>query len=386
MTCRTDSSGPWTYRFCPDDPPLASDRLRAVVRWTAVDEITQQGPNVDVRITTEALGLAPRVARDGIMGLVGNPLRLYPDLDINPVSISYTVETPGYLPRERTVQLGPLGTFPADFTPADDGALALHRTPFALRGRAVQLTPGVLIPAPIPLTTVSITGVWWTFPPADVVASTMLQPANLVSLHPGLHADRLLGNSPTVRRRDLAHVAGQDKTLVLPAARGTTTAKVSDRVGVVAGTVLAFEPARPDRVEYVTVTAVAGASTDDQSATVTLAHRLHLDHEEATAVHVVAPQAPGASRALVRDGVRGDRVAFLAAMGGISAGVVEVSGGAAAEYQTASLYSTTTDVNGYYRLPPLSRVASVQLETPALLLVMSPDYGRYENLVDLVHL
>ena len=55
------------------------------------------------------------------------------------------------------------------------------------------------------------------------------------------------------------------------------------------------------------------------------------------------------------------------------------------EYQTGSLYSTTSDSNGFYRLPPLSRVASVKLQTPALKLVTSPDYGRYDNLVDLVN-
>jgi hypothetical protein len=190
-----------------------------------------------------------------------------------------------------------------------------------------------------------------------------------------------------VTRRDVAHVLGQDKTLVLPAARGASSARISDRVGVVMGTILAFEPTRPDRVEYVAVTAIAGASSDDQPATATLAHRLLLDHEEGTAVHVVAPQAPLAFQPLVREGVRADRVAFLDGMAGITAGVIEIRGGLApVEYQTASLYSTTTDGDGYYRLPPLSRVAAVQLQTPALTLVVSPDYGRYENLFDLVHL
>jgi hypothetical protein len=386
MSCRTDTAGAWNYRSCPEDPPVAADRLRAVVRWSAVDEITENGPNVDFTIRTQALGLTPRVARDGFMGLVGNPARLYPDLDLNFVDLAWTVEAPGYLSRERTIRLGPVFNFPNDFVPADDGVLAVHRTPFALRGRAVQLIAGALNPTPMPLLPVAVTGLWWTFPPADADVIAARKPADLVSLHPGLHGDRQLGFD-TVTRRDLAHVLGQDKTLVLPAARGTSSARISDRVGVVVGTILAFEPTRPDRVEYVAVTAVAGASSDDQPATVTLAHRLLLDHEEGTAVHVVAPQAPLASHPLVREGVRADRVAFLDGMAGVTAGVIEIGGGLApVEYQTASLYSTTTDGDGYYRLPPLSRVASVQLQTPALKLVMSPDYGRYENLVDLVHL
>ena len=386
MTCRTDIAGTWEYTACPDDPPVAADRLRAVVRWSAIDEITQTGPNVDYTIRTRALGLTPRIARDGLMGLVGNPARLYPGLDLFPVTLAWTVSAPGYITRERDIVLGPVPDFPTFFAPADDGVLALHREPFTLRGRAVELTPGLLDPTPMPGLSVSITGVWWTFPPANVDPNSVVEPADLISLHPGLHADRTLVLAASARRRDLAHVAGQDKTLVLPAVSGEPTARISDRVGVAPGTVLAFEPLLPGRVEYVAVKTVVGASTDDQPATVTLEHRLHLDHEEGTAVHVVAPQLPAAAHTLVRAGVRGDRVAFLNGMAGVTAGVVEITaGGAAVEYQTASLYSTTSDADGFYRLPPLSRVASVKLQTPALTLVMSPDYSRYENLVDLVH-
>ena len=118
------------------------------------------------------------------------------------------------------------------------------------------------------------------------------------------------------------HVVGQDKTLVAPAVRGDTSARISDRIGVVGpGTILAFEPSRPDRVEYVYVTLVNGASTPDQPATVTLAYRLQLDHEQGTDVQVVTPQAPAATNAFVRDGIRSDRVAFIAGMTGVTAGV-----------------------------------------------------------------
>jgi hypothetical protein len=298
--------------------------------------------------------------------------------------------TPGYLTRELTATLGPVPGFPSQFAPAtpvdagQPGVVMLHRDPIVLRGRVVQLVTGHLDPVPLPFTPIAIAGVWWTFPPAHVDPSSVMQPANLVSLHPGLYADRADGVD-SLRRRDLAHVAGQDKTLVRPAVTGDTTVKISDQIGVGAGTILAFEPARPDRVEYVAVTGVVGAATPDQPAIATLAHRLQLDHEQATDVYVVAPQAPAASNLFDRYGVRSDEVAFLAAMSGITAGVVEIGGGTSPiEYQTASLYTATTDADGFYRLPPLSRVASVKLQTPALSLVTSPDYGHYENLVDVV--
>lgn len=389
MTCRADRVGFWSYRSCPDDPPVAADRLRAVVRWQAIDEITEQGPNIDYAIRTDALGLTPRISRDGIMGLVGNPARLYPGLDTAFEPVAFTLYSPGYLPRELEVDVGPVAMFPYDFTPADagdHGIVTLHREAIVLRGRVVKLVAGVLDPVPMPGVPVSIDGAWWTFPPANVDPATVMQPANLVSLHPGLYSDREL-TVDTLQRRDMAHVVGQDKKLALPAVRGEATARISDRIGVVApGTVLAFEPNRPDRVEYVVVKHVEGASTPDQPATVTLAYRLQFDHEQGTDVYVVTPQAPAAANTLVRDGVRSDRVCFLSGMTGVTAGVVEIDGSTMhPEYQTASLYSTISDVDGFYRLPPVSRVASVKLKTPALTLVTSPDYARYENLVDVVN-
>jgi hypothetical protein len=385
MTCRSDTAGASSYVFCPDDPPLAADRLRAVVRWAAVDEITHSGPDVDYTIRTQSLGLQPRISRDGLMGLVGNPARLYPGLDAATVDIAYSVAAPNYLTRSLQVTLGPIPAFPAQFAPVDAGTLWMHRRPFVLRGRVVQL--GGLNPTPLAGVPVEIAGVWWTFPPANVIPSSVIEAPDMVSLHPGLYADRVQGIAG-LRRRDLVPVAGQDKTLVLPATVGGVTVRVSDRVGVAVGTVLAFEPAQPDRVEYLTVTAVSGASTDDQPAMLTLAHPLRLAHEEGTPVQVVTPQAPGTNNLFERDGIPFERVAFLAAMNGVTAGVVEISGGPAAEYQTASLYSTVSDADGFFRLPPLSRVASVKIlanQAPAQELVMSPDYGRYENLVDVVY-
>lgn len=386
MTCRTDLANGWTYRFCPDDLPVAADRLRAVVRWVAVDEITNDGATLDYTITTPALGLSARVGEDGVMGLVGNPARLYPGLDTTGIDIAFSLVAPGYLPRNLEATLGPVPGFPNQFQPADLGTVFLHRQPFVVRGRVVKL--GALDPTPMAGVPIWLAGLWSTFPPANVDPATVIEPPNVVSLHPGLYADRQNGTDG-LRRRDMTLTVGQDKTLVTPAVAGDTSVRLSDRVNVTVGTVLAFEPARADRVEYVEVTAVAGASTDDQPATVTLSHPLQMAHEQQTGCVVATPQAPAATLAISRDAVAGEEVAFLSGLGGLTAGVVEIGGGAAAvEYQTASLYSTMSDAGGYFRLPPLSRVASLKLhadQAPAQELVMSPDYGSYANLVDVVY-
>lgn len=387
MTCRADVADGYLYTFCPDDPPRAADRWRAVVRGVAVDEITQLPPDIEIIVTTTARGLTPRVARGGLVGLIGLPGRLYPGLDAAMVDIPFSVAAPGYLRRDLDAILGPIAGFPDAFAPADVGTIWLHRGPIVLRGRAVKQTG--IDPAPQAGVAITLAGVWSVFPPHDVVPDTVIEPPNLASLHPGLYADRQSGVDG-IRRRDLTLAVGEEKRLLLPAVPGDVTVRLSDRKSLVAGHVLAFESARPDRVEYVAVTHVVGASTDDQPATVTLAHPLAMGHADGTSCVRATPAAPLANNLLTRDGVVGDCVAFAAALGGISDGaVIEVSGGASAEYQTARLYAATTDADGFFRLPPISRVASVKLHATGGGLttqepVVSPDYRRYENPIDVV--
>ena len=386
MTCRADNANGWSYRFCPDDPPPLADRTRAVVQWLAVDEITNRGPDIDYAISTTARGLVARVSRDGIMGLIGNPGRLYPGLGTTSVSLACTLTSPGYLPRRLQATLGPIAGFPAAFAPADLGTVLLHRTPIVIRGRIVAL--GALDPTPQPNVKLSLAGVWSTFPPANVVPDTVIEPPNLLSLQPGLYADRVSGVDG-LRRRDLTLTVGQDKTLLQPAVIGATTVRVSDQLGVTVGGVIAIDPGHAARTEYLTVTQIVGLSTLDQPATLTLAHPLALAHEPGVTCVVATPGVPQTNNPLSRDGIAGDAVAF-AALNGVADGVViEIGGGGApVEYQVARLYSTTSDSDGYYRLPPISRVAMVKLhadQAPAQEPVMTPDYQRYENLVDVVY-
>jgi hypothetical protein len=70
---------------------------------------------------------------------------------------------------------------------------------------------------------------------------------------------------------------------------------------------------------------------------------------------------------------------------------VEVTGGtAAAEYHWAAVYSITSDPDGYYRLPPVHRIAQIQLhadnaaEPTPLTLPVTLDWGRSELVLDLV--
>ena len=68
-----------------------------------------------------------------------------------------------------------------------------------------------------------------------------------------------------------------------------------------------------------------------------------------------------------------------------------MSGGAANEYHSLRLFSVKSDADGYYRLPPLSRVAQLLIEgkkvvgpqTFAAKVKFRPDFSKHENTVDL---
>jgi hypothetical protein len=387
VICRTDVAGGLTYEFCPDDPPRVADRMRAIVRWVAIDEITQEAPEVEFTVTTPVLGLIPRVASSGNMGLVGNPGRLFPGLDTNNVPIAYSVAAPGYLRRDLQVTLGPVAGFPNAFAALDSGELAMHRTAIEIRGRVGRV--GGLSPTPLANATVRLAGVWSTFPPFNVVPDTVIEAPNLVSLQPGLYADRVAATDG-LRRRDMVLAAGDEKTLVRPAVPGDRDVRISDRVNLNPGDLLAFETAVSDRVEYASVSAVQPGAVSDEPATVTLAYPLAILHEQGTVCVRAMPQVPAANNPLIRDGVPAEQVVFLTALSGLVDGAtVEIGGGAAAEYQTVRLYETTSDANGFYRLPPISRVASVKLHAdsgalPSQEPVASPDYRRFQNFVDVI--
>jgi hypothetical protein len=78
------------------------------------------------------------------MGLVGNPARLYPGLGTIgvKVEIPYTVAARGYITRQQNAELVTITGFPNFFAPKDQGVLAMHRTPFVIRGRIAAVKPG----------------------------------------------------------------------------------------------------------------------------------------------------------------------------------------------------------------------------------------------------
>jgi len=199
------------------------------------------------------------------------------------------------------------GTVVADeFTPADLGVLPLHRQPVVIRGRAVRRGVG-----PLPGATVRVTKMWRQPPPFNVATDPeppvpgMVPPPGpwppswtppIGSIDPPLYRDRPA--SATVTVHDVAAARGRQQ---VPARRGAGRRRGRPAQQPRRPRSHRPHPGRrgdPDRMECLPVTAVDGASSADQPASITLAFGCARAHR--AGVQVLKAGAPmlGASAPL----------------------------------------------------------------------------------------
>jgi hypothetical protein len=373
-----------TWRFAPEDAPPLADRIQALLQAIVTDEITGLPPDAAITVTTEITGLTARTAGGGRVGLVGRPLALYAPGFVAGAPLSMSLAAPGFQPLALSAALPAQPGYPDAFTPRDLGVVTMHRAPTSISGRTVSHTHIVR-----PGSAVEIDGVWLT--QADLTGAA--GPATIISIASALYADRPAGGS--VRQFNVTPAPpGEAKQLVGPAVAGATQIRLSDQTNLAVGDLLLIDPPDQGRAEIIAVTAIVDpGSGPDLPATAVLAFALQRYHAKGTTVVRAVPAAPGAPNALARAGQIGDVTLFPATMSGLDATMtaVEVTGGsAAAEYHWAAVYSVTSDPDGYYRLPPVHRIAQIQLHTDnaaeptPLTLPVTLDWGRSELVLDLV--
>lgn len=357
----------------------------AVLQARVLDEITGQPPLCDISIQTPFLGLSPRASSGGLLAFAAIPVRVFPALKTQSYTVPVTIQADGYIPLFRSVTIVATPAFPATFTPTDLGTLNLHRLPTVIAGRVV-LNTGTEFQG-IAGAKVSLTGVWQTPPPANLVVPP--DPPDVVSLTPGLYFDRPQAGTQV---QGLAlGVPGSDKQLLLEAEAGQTLLRLSDRSGIVIGDILAIDAVDPQRTEYITIHSIAGASTADQPATITLDAPLRSAHRPEAIVHQVPFNNVGAATGLTRDAITGDVCLFVNGVGNLGgAAFVAIStGGGAPEYHATGYFSALSDAQGFFRWPPMSRVAQCGLRAhdgvhADLDLTLSPDYPEEESRIDFV--
>jgi hypothetical protein len=371
----------WRYTVSPDEPLAPGARPSAVVFATLVDECTQRPPERRVDVDTTFPGLTPRIA-DSMAGLAAIPRAAFSALATNAYNVPFEISGDRYVRVGRTAVIGPQPTFPDTFVPTDLGTIELHSEPVSIRGR-VGLAVGTVI-TPTTAATVRVIGIWRTVPPGTLLPAA--DPPNVISLRPSLYFDRTTA-SGLVRQREMVPVVGDARILLQQARPSTATLRVSNSSGVAPGSIFRVDSA-PERWEFVTVLSIAAGSTAEQPATVTLTYPLRNEHAPGTDAILVTPQAAGADVALGVDATEGDACVLLTGMAAIvPATVVELHGGPAAEYHTVARFDTVTDADGFYRLPPIARVAQMEIEvddgvhTP-LTQIVAPDYALPEQRVD----
>lgn len=394
MVCRTEIIKDVAYDYCPDALPAVADRIQSLMHGRFMDELTGNPVNARLHVRSSMTQVSARSSADGVAGLVANPARQFPGLAATTVALNMTVTGRHFLSQTFPGSLGPFNTgvgdpadFPHYFAPVDLGDVGLHRVATVIGGRCVH-NNGV---ARLPLAnvTVEITGLWHQFPAASIDPLAVVEAPDILSLLHGLYTGRHAGVDQ-VRQRTLLPQAGEEKTLLFPVSSGATRVRLSDRVNLSPGQLLAIESEDIDRVEYLQMTAVEGASGATQAATVTLAYPLLKSHRNGVSAVRVNPQPAGAANNLLRDGIPGDQTLFLDALSGLGNSSVEISGFGAPEYHRVHLYSVVSDGDGYFSLPPLSRVAMMQLHASQvgpladIDRVFSPDYEQSGNRMDLI--
>ena len=394
MTRQTVVDGDFTYTIARDDDITIGNRMHALVQARVIDELN--GAPIPSGITVTPAGAAfqrpaarqnvySRVASGGLVGLAGVPTTVFPRLGLQPYEVGLTIRAEGYVPARVIGAVDQQVNFPAAFAMESIGDVALHRTPVVLRGRVVRRTASGTVA--VPGATVRVTGIWRTLPTASVVVPAA--PPNLVSVAPVLYAHRTSATG-TLRSVTITPTVGDDKQLLAPAHAGSTAVRVSNRQNLSVGDVVAIDEVDAERREHLVIAAIDGATSPAQAATLTLAYPLAVSHARGCTVRTATVSAPGPARALAIDAIAGDTTLLCASVAGLSAPTfveIDAGGGSEKEYHWLRPYIVTSDANGDYQLPPMSRVAQITVEAhhppdPAVSRTVAPLYPAREQYLD----
>ena len=374
-----------TVLFSPDDPLPLVDCMQALVKLRVTDELTAAPIDSPITLQVREPGFVQRAASGGLAGLIGIPRQVFPALQINDYVVHLTLSADRYLSRELEFKVPKDPAFPSSFDPPHLN-IGLRREPVFIAGRTVRMVGHGT--APLAGTVVSISGIWRTAPPANVAVAP--DSPDVVSIQPPLYSDR--AGTAQLRRRDLIAVLGDDKTLMDEKLPGAGSVRLSNRLGLSIGDVLLIDTEDAELSEFIAINTFSSAAPADHPTTITLSHRLLRAHRRGALVRRANLQPPGSNRQFTVNASFGDSCVFLDDVSGLVAGQeVQISGGPAPdEYHSIMNFSVASDADGYYRLPPLSRVAQLEIhaektvgaQTFQATRIFRPDYQQRDNRLD----
>jgi len=346
--------GDTLWDFFPESTPRAADRVRAIARARVIDEISRLPVSSPLSVTTVRDDLTPRVAADALVGLVGQPARALPGLRTTGVTLKLGVSCGGYLPLALSGTLAAIPTFPDTFAPLNFGDVSLHRPGIAISGRVVRRT--LLSPPPLAGASVSLDAIWSNLPPANWTPPALAEPPRIVSVWPGLYSAR--PTNATVTEFTLAPT-GSPKALTRTVSAGSLRLQLSDRKGVVPGGVLLIDQNAAQHTEAIRIASVEATLADDLPSWITLAYPCAMSHSYDSVCAAVTATAGANVAHSARAAIAADCVVFTEVLPPFTDGAyVQIDDGATPpEFQSVGIFAAKTDANGYFRLPPISRIA-----------------------------
>lgn len=282
-----------------------------------------------------------------------------------------TISATGPGPSQVTLAATPTITFPTG-SPVQplppDQKLALHPQPTILEG-CVLKRAGSTITA-LPNAPVRLSKLWIEAPPAGSAAQPEpptpgIFPAPpweppIGALWPPMYADFPKGCAIEFEDRPVDG-AMPPKTILDDLPPGTVLLRFSDANSLNLGDVVAIDADDSGRREIVEVTKITLTGAAADWAWITINNPVQLLHRRNAIVRRLQSVAPSLTRALNYDAATGDSVLLFDTTTVAGSHQIRLVDGPRHSYHRVSIYSTTSDGDGYYRLPPITRAGKIEL-------------------------
>jgi hypothetical protein len=282
-----------------------------------------------------------------------------------------TISATGPGPNQVTLAEVPTITFPAGSAvqplPADQ-ALALHPQPVMIEGCVLKRSGANI--TTLANASVRLSKLWIEVPPAG--STVQPEPPTpgvfppppwdppIGSLWPPMYADYPNGSSIEFEDRPVDG-SMPPKNVLDDVPPRTTVLRISDANGLTLNDVIAIDADDDGRREIVEVTkiALAGATTD--WARITINNPLQLLHRKNAIVRRLQAVAPSLTRVLNYDAASSDGVLLFDTTAVTGSHQVRLVDGTRHAFHRVSIYNATSDAQGYYRVPPITRAGKIEI-------------------------
>jgi hypothetical protein len=281
-----------------------------------------------------------------------------------------------------------------------DLSVDFHRAPTLISGRVLKRVGAIV--SPLALATVRISKLWrqvpaagLTVPPDPPVPGPSPVPPwapPIAAIRPPCYADMPSGSAVAIEDRPIDAVMSP-KTLLDAVPAGATTLRLSDALGLALNNVLAIDADDDGRREIIEASGITLSGGPGDWVSVALSQPLAFSHARARIVRRLGAPAGGAPVALNYAALRGDGAVLLDTTGIAGTHQVRITDPGPPirhSYHRLDILAATTDANGFYRLPALTRAGKVEVaaqdtSSPAkTALEFVPDYTLSENPLDLI--